>query len=62
MRDGRSRVYRRVGERYADACVIQRRYFGGCSVMVWGGLKERGRRLLVVDAGYRTGRRYVIPF
>jgi hypothetical protein len=22
--DGRSRVYRRVGERYADACVIQR--------------------------------------
>jgi hypothetical protein len=21
--DGRSRVYRRVGERYADACVIQ---------------------------------------
>ena len=29
MRDGRSRVYRRVGERYADACVIQRRYFGG---------------------------------
>ena len=62
MRDGRSRVYRSVGERYADACVIQRRYFGGCSVMVWGGVKERGRTLLVVDAGYLTGRRYVIPF
>ena len=62
MRDGRSRVYRRVGERYADACVIQRRYFSGCSVMVWGGVKERGRTLLVVDAGYLTGRRYVIPF
>jgi hypothetical protein len=31
---GRSRVYRRVGERYADACVIQRQSFGGGSVMV----------------------------
>ena len=62
MRDGRSRVYRRVGERCADACVIQHRCFSGCSVMVWGGVKERGRTLLVVDAGYLTGRRYVIPF
>jgi hypothetical protein len=62
MSDGRSRVYRRVGERYADACVIQRRYFSGCSAMVWGEIKERGRTLLVVDAGYLTGRRYVIPF
>ena len=59
MRDGRSQVYRRVGVRYAYACVIQRR---GCSVMVWGGVKERGRSPLVVDAGYLTGRRYVIPF
>ena len=33
--DGRSRVYRRVGERYADACVIQRQSFGGGSAMVW---------------------------
>jgi hypothetical protein len=30
--------------------------------MVWGGVKERGRSLLVVDAGYLIGRRYVIPF
>jgi hypothetical protein len=30
--------------------------------MVWGGVKERGRTLLVVDAGYLTGRRNVIPF
>jgi hypothetical protein len=34
--DGSSRVYRCVGERYADACVIQRQSFGG-SVIVWGG-------------------------
>jgi hypothetical protein len=30
--------------------------------MVWGGVKERGRSLLVVEAEYLTGRRYVIPF
>ena len=30
--------------------------------MVWGGVKDRGRTLLVVDAGYLTGRRYAIPF
>ena len=54
MTDDRSQVYRRVVERYADACVIQRRYFSGCSVLVWGGVKERGRTPLVVDAGYLT--------
>ena len=63
--DGHSRVYRRVGERYADACVVQRQSFGGGSVMVWGGIT-----LLVVVAGNLTGMRYrdeivqpyVIPF
>jgi hypothetical protein len=40
--DGRSRVYRRIGERYADACVIQRQSFGGGSVMVWGGITAHG--------------------
>ena len=29
--DGRSRVYRRVGERYQDNCVVERRLFGGGS-------------------------------
>lgn len=33
--DGRVRVYRRRGERFADACVLQRNRFGGGSVMVW---------------------------
>ena len=68
--DGRSRVYRRVGERYADACVIQRQSFGGGSVMVWGGITAHGRTPLVVVAGNLTGIRYrdeivqpyVIPF
>ena len=68
--DGRSRVYRRVGERYADACVIQRQSFGGGSVMVWGGITAHGRTSLVVVAGNLTGicyrdeivQPYVIPF
>ena len=34
--DGRSRVWRRPGERYADACVLEADRWGGGSVMVWG--------------------------
>ena len=67
---GRSRVYRHVGEWYADACVIQRQSFGGSSAMVWGGITAHGRTPLVVVAGNLTGIRYrdekvqpyVIPF
>jgi hypothetical protein len=63
-------VYRRVGERYADACVIQRQSFGGGSVMAWGGITAHGRTPSVVVAGNLTGIRYrdkivqpyVIPF
>ena len=66
----RSRIYRRVGERYADACVIQHQSFGGGSVMVWGGITANGRTPLVVVAGNLTGisyrdeivQPYVIPF
>jgi hypothetical protein len=54
--DGRSRVYRRVGARYADACVV--RSLGGGSIMVWGGITERGRTSLVAVAGNLTGMRY----
>ena len=68
--DGRSRVYRRVGERFHDSCVIERRPFGGGSVMVWGGISSRGRTALVVVDGILTGIRYrdeiirphVLPF
>ena len=55
---GRSRVYRRVGERYADACVIQRQSFGGGRVMVWGSITAHGRTPLVVVAGNLTSMRY----
>ncbi|XP_065943696.1 uncharacterized protein [Magallana gigas] len=68
--DGRCRVYRRVGERYQDACVVQRRQFGGGSVMVYGGISARGRTPLQIVNGNLTGVRYrdkiiqrhVIPF
>ena len=36
--DGRHCVYLRCGERFADACVVERDRFGGGSVMVWGGV------------------------
>ena len=36
--DGRIRVWRRPGERYADACVLQRNPWGGPSVMIWAGI------------------------
>ena len=68
--NGRSRIYRRVGERYADACVIQHQLFGGGSAMVRGGITANGRTPLVVVAGNLTGisyrdeivQPYVIPF
>ena len=44
--DGRSRVYRRVGEWYQDNCVVERRLFGWGSIMVWGGILEMQERLL----------------
>ena len=55
---GRSRVYRRVGERYADSCVIQRQSFGGDRVMVWGSITAHGRTPLVVVVGNLTSMRY----
>ena len=68
--DGRSRVYRQVGERYQDNCVVERRLFGGGSIMVWGGITGNARTPLVVINGNLTGARYrdeilpaqVVPF
>ena len=46
-----SRAYRRVGERYADTCVIQRRSLGGGSIMILGNITGRGR----IPLGNLTG-------
>ena len=56
--DGRTRVYRRRGERYAPNCVQQVDRFGGGSVMVWAGIHHGGRTALVHVAGTLTGIRY----
>lgn len=46
--DGRRRVCRRRGERFADACVLERDRFRGGSVMVWGGISHVLKSLLIV--------------
>jgi hypothetical protein len=53
--DGRRRVNRRRGERFANACVLERDRFGGGSVMVWGGISHRLKSPLIVIASNLTG-------
>jgi len=56
--DGRRRVWRTGGERYADCCVIEHDRFGGGSVMVWAGISIGGCTELYVINGNLTGARY----
>ena len=46
--DGRIRVFRRRGERFADNCPIERDRIGGGSVMVWGWHYEQKKTNLIV--------------
>ena len=55
---GRRRVYRRRGERFADACVVERDRFGGGSVMVWGGIAHGIQSQLIIVAGNMTAVKY----
>ncbi len=56
--DGRRCVYQRCGERFADACILERNMFGGGSLMVWGGISHGLKSPLIVIAGNLTGVRY----
>ena len=56
--DGRRRVYRRRGERFTDACVLERDRFGGDPVMVWGRISLGLKSPLIVIAGNLTCVRY----
>ena len=57
--DGRTRVYRRRGERYADSCILQRdRFGGGGSVMAWIGIGYGYRTHLVVIDGNLNTQKY----
>ena len=68
--DGRVRVYRRNGERFTDAAVVQHDRWGGPSVMVWAGITSHYRTELFRIQGNLTGLRYrdeilmpaVLPF
>lgn len=56
--DGRLRCYRRRGERYNDATIIQRDQFRGGSVMIWGGISLHTKTRVVVVNGRLNAQRY----
>ena len=51
-------MYRRRGERFADACVVEWDRFGGGSIMVWGGIPHGIKSQLIIVAGNMTAVRY----
>ena len=57
--DGRIRVFRRRGERFADNCLIERDRFGGWSVTVWGGIMGRRKTNLIVVQGNLNVQGYI---
>ena len=56
--DGRIKVWRRAGERFADCCTDRVTSFNGGSVMVWGGISLRGKTNLVIIEGNLNALRY----
>ena len=59
MNDGRAKVWRRLGERYANCCVREPSRWGGGSVMVCGGISWRYKAPRVVIEGALSTRRYI---
>ena len=57
--DGRQRVWRRTGERYDDANVVQHNRWGGPSVMVWAGISFHHRTELHFIEGNINSNRYL---
>lgn len=58
--DGRQRVWRRGGERFAQCNIVPKLSHGGGSVMVWGGISIEARtELVIVDRGALTADRYI---
>ena len=56
--DGRIKVWRRAGERFADCCTDRVTSFNGGSVMVRGGISLRGKTNLVIIEGNLNALRY----
>ena len=57
--DGRIRVFRRRGERFAVDCLIEKDRFGRGSVMVWGGIMGRRKTNLIVAQGNLNAQGYI---
>jgi len=57
--DGRVRVFRWKGERFAQNCLLERDRFGGGSVMVWGGIKGCRKTDLMIINGNLNSQCYV---
>ena len=63
-------IYRRRGERFSDACVLETDRFGGGSVMIWGGISHVERTDIKIIDGNLNAARYrdeilatiVLPF
>ena len=48
---GRTRVFRRRGERFAEVNIVETDQYGGGSVMVWGGISLHSKTDLVTIQG-----------
>ena len=58
--DGRIRVFRRRGKRFAGNCLIERDRFGGGRVMVWGGIMGRSKTNRIVVQGNLNAQGYIM--
>jgi len=56
--DGRSRVYRRRGERNAECCLVEVDQYRGGSIMFWAGISMHTRTRLVQIDGNSNAQRY----
>ena len=54
--DGRVRVWRRSGDRYADNCVVENNAWGGPSLMLWGAIGHNQVLGPVIFQGLGLGR------
>ena len=57
--DGRTRVWRRKNERYANCNIVERGPYGGGALMVWVGISNHSKTDLMVINGTLKGQRYI---
>lgn len=57
-RDGRTRIFRRINERFFSSCVHVVDSFGGGSVMMWVAISNDRKTELVHVPGYLTAQMY----